>query len=204
MKSLAAPNRRMAARRRSAGARQDTESHPADEPGGRFPGEIPTFGLSNSSYEMMDQLVDTWAIQNRINLYLLDAIADEALESRLGARGRSIGEQLAHINNVRLMWLKEGAADLLEGLEKLEKGDDLTRRRLASALAASGAAIERLLERGLESGKIRGFKPHPAAFLGYLIAHEAHHRGQIILTLKSTGFTIDKKTSYGLWEWGVR
>lgn len=153
---------------------------------------------------MKDQLVDTWAIQNRINLYLLDAISDEGLDARPGARGRSVAEQLSHLNNVRLMWLKEGAPDLLEGLAKLEKGEELTRQALSAALVSSGAAIEGLLERGAESGRIRGFKPHPVGFLGYLIAHEAHHRGQIVQTLKSAGHPIDKKTSYGLWEWGVR
>ncbi len=53
-------------------------------------------------------------------------------------------------------------------------------------------------------GKIKGFKPHAVAFQGYLIAHESHQRGQIGWTLKATGQPLDKKTAYGLWEWGVR
>jgi uncharacterized damage-inducible protein DinB len=53
-------------------------------------------------------------------------------------------------------------------------------------------------------GKIKGFKPHAAAFLGYLISHESHHRGQIALSLKQAGKPLDKKIAYGLWEWGVR
>ena len=69
----------------------------------------------------------------------------------------------------------------------------------------TGEAVAALLARTLESGgRIKGFKPHAAAFLGYLVSHESHHRGQIALTLKQAGHPLDKKTAYGLWEWGVR
>jgi len=51
---------------------------------------------------------------------------------------------------------------------------------------------------------VRGFKPHVTAFLGYLLAHDAHHRSQIILALKQSGHKIDQKVGYGIWEWGSR
>jgi uncharacterized damage-inducible protein DinB len=103
------------------------------------------------------------------------------------------------------MWLKAAAPELLEELEKL--GDDDAapgKDALRGALEASSAAIETLLARGLEAGKIKGFKPHPMAFLGYLISHESHHRGQVMLALKANGHLPDKKVQYGIWEWGVR
>lgn len=150
------------------------------------------------------QLLETWEIHNRINLYLLESVEAGALASFSASKGRSVGEQFAHIHNVRLMWLKSAAPDLLENLDKLEKEAARDKKSLAKALKASGQAIRTLLERGLQEGKIKGFKPHPAAFFGYLISHESHHRGQILLSLKQAGQTIDKKISYGIWEWGVR
>ena len=51
---------------------------------------------------------------------------------------------------------------------------------------------------------MKGFKPHITAFLGYIIAHESHHRGQIALSLKQAGHALDRKVGYGIWEWGVR
>ena len=151
------------------------------------------------------QLVETWRIHDRINRYLLAAVPAEAMGAVSASKGRSVGEQFAHVHNVRLMWLKEAAPDLLAGLEKVEKERAGDAELLRAALEASGEAVAALLVRGLEpGGRIKGFKPHASAFLGYLVSHESHHRGQILLTLKQAGHPLDKKVAYGIWEWGVR
>ncbi|HEU0051552.1 MAG TPA: DinB family protein [Longimicrobium sp.] len=157
-----------------------------------------------SDQALRDQVLDTWRIHNRINLYLLDAVPDDALGDVGLTKGRSVAETFAHLHNVRLMWLKEAAPDLLEVVEKLEKGAALDRSTLRNALETSAAAVERLLERGLEDGRIKGFRPHAVAFLGYLVSHESHHRGQVAVALKGAGHPLEKKAAYGLWEWGVR
>jgi len=152
-----------------------------------------------------NQLLETWQIHDRINLYLLDSIAADALHSHSVSKGRSVGEQFAHLHNVRLMWLKAAAPDLLKGLTKIENEKANDKKLLSESLQGSGKAIGLLLEKSMENGgKIKGFKPHAAAFLGYLISHESHHRGQIMLSLKQSGKPVDKKTAYGIWEWGVR
>ena len=134
---------------------------------------------------MEEQLIETWHIHNRVNLYLLNAVAPEALANVSASKGRSVGEQFAHLHNVRLMWLQSAASDLLAGLEKIEKTAATDRAFLVRALEQSGAAVEQLLRRALAAGgKVKGFKPHAVAFLGYLISHESHHRGHIGLTLK--------------------
>lgn len=158
---------------------------------------------------MIEQLIETWQIHNRINLYLLEAITPEALGGVAANGGRSVALQFAHIHSVRLMWLKAAAPELLESVESIPaktKADKatITKETLQQALVKSGEAIERLLQQGFESGQIKGFKPHPSAFLGYLISHESYHRGEIGIILSQAGTPLDDTVSYGLWEWGKR
>ena len=149
--------------------------------------------------------LETWEIHNRINLYLLDAVAPASLPSLSASKGRNVGEQFAHIHNVRLDWLKAAAPDLVTGLSKIEKESADDKALLKKSLKLSGEAIAVLVAKSVEAGgRVKGFKPHVTAFVGYLISHESYHRGEIGIILAQSGNTLDKKTSYGMWEWGIR
>ncbi len=123
---------------------------------------------------MQDQLLDRWAVHHRIHLSVLD--------------------------KVRLMWLQSAAPDGLQRLEKIEKTHTVDK----DLLEQSNAAIASLLRQGFEAGKIRGFKPHPAGFTGYRTAHESYHRGKTGIILPRSGHPLDKKITFGMWEWGVK
>ena len=70
----------------------------------------------------------------------------------------------------------------MAGLPRFRRGTSPKRLELRLALRASGAAVESLLTRTLEQGgggQIKAFKRQPVRWMGYLISHESHHRGQI-------------------------
>lgn len=150
---------------------------------------------------MNEELVQSWEINSRLNLYLLEAISDDQLPIKL-EKGKTVLNNLAHIHNVRRMWVKSAAADLHDAIPKLEEP---TRKELIEGLALSTEAISEIFRRAeCSDGRVKGFKPHASAFLGYLVAHEAFHRTCIELALRQAGQPLSDKVAYGLWEWGVR
>jgi uncharacterized damage-inducible protein DinB len=154
---------------------------------------------------LADQLVECWAISARIDLYVLDALAEDSLDLQAPSKGRTVRDMLVHLHNVRLMWLEAAGKELMKGMEKLDKEKKPNKAALGKALVASARAMEDLIRLACETGgKVKSFKPHVGAFVGYAVAHEAHHRGQIALILKMAKRPLDKKIGYGMWEWGSR
>lgn len=153
---------------------------------------------------MMTPLEETWAIGARITRYLLDGVEPAALDASPG-KGRTVRDLFAHLHDVRLLWLKAARPDLLGDLAKIGSGSQADHAALRAALDASAAAIATLVgDAARTDGRVKGFKPHASAFVGYLLSHEAHHRGQVALVLRLAGRPLDKKVAFGLWEWGVR
>jgi uncharacterized damage-inducible protein DinB len=67
----------------------------------------------------------------------------------------------------------------------------VTPAQAKKALQSSRAAMPEVLEPSLESdGRVKGFRPDVAGFFAYLIAHDAHHRGQITMLALQAGHAI--------------
>ena len=145
-------------------------------------------------------LADTFLLNNRVNLQLLDQLSPEQLAWTANPRARTIADQLAHLHNVRLMWLQVSAPASAKALRNIERGA-ATKDELRRALEASAEAIATLIGDAERTGRLKGYKRGVAAFFGYLIAHEGHHRGQIILYLKNAKMPIDRLAGFALWEW---
>jgi uncharacterized damage-inducible protein DinB len=152
---------------------------------------------------MVDQILEAWRINHRINLRLLGEIGAEGLLSTLSRRGaRSVGRQFAHLHYVRIYHLTKRAKALAAGAHVFATGEEPDRKTLGAALEDSARRVEEWLRLAGEGAPgIRIFKRGLVPTVAYLIAHESHHRGNILLTLKQSGHALDSTTRYAIWDW---
>src|SRR5688572_2858966 len=148
------------------------------------------------------EVLATWKRHQQILLFLLQRIPEKQLGAvTLDAKGRDVARAFAHLNRTRLGWLSFHATGERPDLPKSSKGDRPKKKELAAALKESGKRVEELLAKALrKEARVRLFGKSPVRWMGYLVAHESHHRGQILLALKQSGFTFDEKVGVqGLW-----
>jgi len=153
---------------------------------------------------LSDALLQAWATNERITEYLVESLDEKAWRAEPpGGKGRTIAAIVAHIHNVRHMWLAVAAKG--EAMpEKLDR-HTATPAQALRALKKSSEGVSRLLSRSLSAdGRVKDFRPDVMAFFGYAISHDAHHRGQICLLARQVGHAVPQEVGFGMWDWAKR
>jgi uncharacterized damage-inducible protein DinB len=155
-------------------------------------------------FSLPQSVLDAFDTNDRINHYMLENLPAEAWRAEPPeGKGRPIAAIVAHMHNVRVMWLK-AAAKGSEIPEQLERST-VTVAQAAKGMEQSRAALSAVLKASLDGdGRVKGFRPDAVGFFGYLIAHDAHHRGQICMLARQAGHPLSQKAMFGMWEWGTR
>ena len=159
---------------------------------------------STTPFVLSAALLNAFEINDRINQYMIDNLPAKAWRAEPpNGKGREIAAIVAHMHNVRVMWLKAAA----KGSKVPDQVDrhSVNPPQAKKALNQSRDALIALMKTAIETdGRVKSFKPDVAAFFGYLIAHDAHHRGQIAMLARQVGHPLPQKAMFGMWEWGSR
>jgi uncharacterized damage-inducible protein DinB len=159
-------------------------------------------------------LLAAWRTNSRVTAYLVEHIPAALWDVPVpGAPRRTVRMIAGHLHNVRCMWLKTLGQEHGIAVPASVDRRKVTPRELLSALERSSRGIEALLELGIAAG---GHVPASKAYvwrnlpldvphvLTYFVAHEGHHRGQIVMLARQLGHRLPSDISAGLWQWTTR
>jgi uncharacterized damage-inducible protein DinB len=169
--------------------------------------------------EVRDVLVEIYSVNDAMNQLLLahlDPRAWRAEPPGSKGNGRTIAAIFAHLHNCRLVWL-ENSAPHLKCPAPLDPAR-CTRKQAAAAHKKSATQCLRMLTDALSAGpksRVTKFSrgswsrtwPAGGTMFAYMFAHEAHHRGQIIMLAHQLGYRLEDKVfgqipaAYGIWQW---
>ena len=156
----------------------------------------------NAQETLHAELLATWKKHTDMTTLLLKGIKKEYLGDMSTSGGRSVGQQFAHMHEVRMMWVGEMLKSIdTQGLDtEIDANESGMKDYLTTQLALSDQVMSKLLEEALKEGTKFG-EMSAVRFMSYLIAHEAHTRGQIILVLKQSMHILPPEVTYGIWQW---
>ena len=164
--------------------------------------------------DLRDTVLAAWETNNRVTVFLVERLPAPLWGASVpGAPRRTIRMIAGHIHNARCMWIKMVGKE--HGIAVPDSVDRrrVNRRELVAALKRSSLGIKSLLKLGCDSG---GTIPAPSTYvwrnlpldvghvLAYFVAHEGHHRGQIVMLARQLGDRLPQTTTSGLWQWTKR
>lgn len=171
----------------------------------RAPGPIP---------DLRATLIAAWRTNSLVTARLIEQLPPVLWSAAVpGAPRKTVRMIAAHLHNARSRWLRTLGREHGIVVPPLVDRRKVERRRLLAALGRSGRGIEELLELGITAG---GEVPPSKAYawrnlpldvghvLTYFVAHEGHHRGQIVMVARQLGHRLPQEVTAGLWQWTAR
>lgn len=150
-----------------------------------------------------------FAANERMNQILIEHLQPAAWTARPPGQVRPIAAIFTHMHNVRCKWIRLTAPHLK--VPRQLHRSHCTPRQARAALAQSAARCAQMLAEALAGpgSRIKKFRrdgwarPWPVGpeMLCYMLAHEAHHRGQVCMLAHQLGFPLPIAVTSGLWNW---
>ena len=153
--------------------------------------------------QLADEVLRCWKINNQVDIILLKALPAVIWPMKIpGYQHKTVRMMGAHLHNARCGWINTLGRKWKILAPPMVDNKDVAVRSLMAALNASAETMTELLAAGMDNNnKLPGFAPGAVQFKHYMVAHEAHHRGQLIMASRQLGHPFPTPAMGKLWQW---
>lgn len=169
--------------------------------------------MTTRQYKVHTQLGRTaakiFAANDRMNQVLIEHLDPTVWRANPPGKVRTIAAIFTHMHNVRAKWVRLTATHL-KAPRQLSRAH-CTPQQARVGLAESAALCTEMLAEALGGGESRIEKfrrdgwapswPVGLEMLCYMLAHEAHHRGQVCMLAHQLGSPLPHEVADGIWNW---
>jgi uncharacterized damage-inducible protein DinB len=156
-------------------------------------------------------ILSAWRTSNRVTIELIDSLPLALWDAAIpGVPRRTIRTIAAHLHNSRCSWIKTLGVEHGVSVPVRVDRSTASRRQVVAALARSSRGMEALFELGFAANGVlppskryvwRNLSLDVGHVLTYFVAHEAHHRGQIVMIARQLGHRLPTEVIDHLWWW---
>jgi uncharacterized damage-inducible protein DinB len=162
--------------------------------------------------DIREALAEAYVVNDRMNQVLLEYLDPRAWRMKppgVGTGARPIVTIVTHLHNIRRKWIRLSAPFLKLPVE-LDRAR-CTQKQARTALGDSAQKCAEMIREALAGpdGQVSkfhrdGWAPKWASGAGmftYMVAHDAHHRGQVCMLAHQLGYKLPTKAISEMWAW---
>ena len=163
---------------------------------------------------LSETIVNAWRTNARVTSFLVEGLPSELWALPVpNIPRRTFRGVAAHLHNSRASWIRILGREHGVQAPALVNLHRASKREVLAAMRRSADGIEALLRLGLGAGgrvpPSRGYVWRNLPLdvghvLTYFVAHEGHHRGQLVMAARQLGHRLPAATVNGLWLWTKR
>lgn len=166
--------------------------------------------------ELAPAAIRVFTASERLNQLLIQRLDPAIWRSAPPGNVRPVAAIFTHIHNVRTKWIRLTAPHL--PIPPQLNRARCTPGQASAALAESALRCHQMLADALSETSSSGTAAHPriaffrrdslarpwpvgVEMLAYMLAHEAHHRGQVCMLAHQLGYPLPGRVTSDLWNW---
>lgn len=154
-------------------------------------------------HQLTNEVLRCWKINNEVDIILLKALPAAIWPMKIpGYQHKTVRMMGAHLHNARCGWINTLGRKWKILSPPMVGNKEVSVKGLIAVLNASAETMIELFATGLDNNnKLPGFAPGAVQFVHYMVAHEAHHRGQLIMISRQLGYPFPAQVMGKLWQW---